>query len=515
MLRALLAWLLICSSAIAGGRGGHNTTFDPNSYGGGWACFRSAASGTCGGAAAHFSNAVCDGVTDDSPAIGDWLTYAVSLNPVLAKLYIPPGSHCHIDGNIGSISFWMNSFHRPFDQNVKNAIVWGYEAFVDNLWIGGIDFPAATVGGIRQQALLQTVSAGVSTVTLVTAADSSLFTVGQRVGITGLGLQNFGAPPNAQWAEFKLITAINGGTGVVTLDSPLTNSYSSQWPQLDIGSSVTQDLGGPATMYLMDQTWDTNPTLFGLTITGGGQTNIIGRNIVVQDVNFLGTDSNVSVFAPSAFKNAWFFYVSAFTSEVDKSWESAVLYRYSSQNNLSVQSAGGRLSLIGSSIGALSGTTRDTVILNSTMGSLRVGPTCCGQTNSLLLDGVKFTSAAAEFKHGTISAYSFSLGTLTVAKASPEYQASVGVWVPGHKYFMGDTDGSNTCSPANTFTAIDVVDAGANVSIVTDIVSIPVANICNSNSRPPSTFGSYQTMALTQKFSGPANLLSLPEMLPP
>lgn len=507
--------LLIALPAFAGGRGGHNTTFDPNSYGGGWACFRSAASGTCGGATAHFSNAVCDGVTDDSPAVGDWLTYAAALNPILAKLLVPFGSHCHIDPNLGSASFWMNSFDRPFDQNVKNAIVWGYGAFVDNIWIGGVGFPAATVGGIKQQAIIQTVAAGSLTVTTVTPSDASLFPVGRQVGITGLGLQTFGSPPNEQWAEYKIVTANNAGTGLITLDSPLANNYDAGWPQFDLGDASNPDLGGPATIYLMQQTWDTNPTLFGLTITSGAQTNIIGKNIVLQDVTFYGTNPDVTVFAPSTFKNGWFFSVSTPTSEIDKNWESAVFYRYSSSGNLFIQNAGGKLLLSSSSITGLNGTTRDTAVTNSTTTSIRVGPTCCGQANSLSLDGVIVPTAANAYKYTSISAYSFSGGILTIAKASPEYALSASMWVPGHKYFAGDNDGSNTCSPANTFTATGVQDAGSSVNISTDLSSVTFGNTCGLGTRPPTKFGSYNVMNLTQKFSGPANLLSLPEMLPP
>src|SRR6267154_561942 len=129
----LLLLLLFNSSVIAGGRGGHNTVFDANLLGGGWTCFRSAASGTCGFATTNYFNAACDGATDDSSALSAFVTYGVAQNPGLVKLYIPSGSRCTFTTFFnGSTSPTGTAGSTP----IKNVIIWGYGATVSNWGFG-------------------------------------------------------------------------------------------------------------------------------------------------------------------------------------------------------------------------------------------------------------------------------------------------------------------------------------------------------------------------------------------
>src|SRR6202021_2839934 len=123
----LFVLCLVSDLAFAGGRGGYNVTFDPNSYGGGWTCFRSSASGTCGGATAQFFNAACDGTTDDTTALLAWITFGVGQGASQAKLYIPAGSKCNFPGVSCLTTTCVTG-----DPVIQNALIWAYGAIANN-----------------------------------------------------------------------------------------------------------------------------------------------------------------------------------------------------------------------------------------------------------------------------------------------------------------------------------------------------------------------------------------------
>lgn len=522
----IIICLFVSTFSYAGGRGGTNKTFDPNSYGGGWTCFRSLASGTCGsGTFTQYLDAICDGSTSDNTALASWITYAHGLGTALAKLYIPSGSSCTFSGNTSfalDVSINCAGFGASSNTVVQNLLVWAYGATVNSAWFGGRAFYSVqNPNGVQTgcsgaptntSPLINTVSVGATSVTLSTAGEISNFTVGDWIVVTALSNTLIGNyPPSHTYQEHALITAINSAT--LTLDRPLQNSYLSTYPNLG-GTSPFQ--GGPATIYLLEKGYNTIARYMGLSVSSIAQSNIIGRSVVLQDVtwtNAAGSGPN-----PTQSEAIWLIGARYPTSEIDKEIGTLAIIN-SSAGNTVIQSSSVNTHLVQGSTfsGTITGTTANTQITNSKISALRAGPTCCGRANNLILNGVTVTTTPVIFHFSAMSDYSFSAGTLTISKAATEWTngKGPGLWVPGTKYYMGDLNGQDNCVPANTFTVSDIIDAGANVQIVTDIVSIPVTNICNSNVRPPSTFAAYQSMALTQKFSGPGNLLSNPEMLPP
>jgi hypothetical protein len=523
VLLCLLGLLNLCEA-----RHGKSTAFDCNAWGGSCACFLASASGLCGNATAHFSNAVCNGASDDSAALADWISYAHGLGTALAVLYVPPGSSCSLGGAHGNISFVADNtvhcagFGAQPDTTVKNAIIWQYGATYDQMWFGGQAFFTAQntqgvvtgcgSGPTNTSPLIQQAIAGDTTVTLITAGEASNFAVGKWIQVTALANQVAGAfPPTHTFHEPAQITAINGG--VLSLSAPLRFSYKTTYP--DLGGTQPYQ-GGPATIYLMELTYDLTARFYGGTVTNTNQSNIIGRNITLTDVVWSNAASN----GPNPTQSASIINIrGAYPGqEVDKENDTLVLFM-NQASQTDVQSSSVNTFMIQGSTfsGKLNGSAANTTLSNSSFGSITAGPTCCGVGTATVLDRVTFQAANTNYHHTLISAYSFSAGTLTIAKANAEYTngKSPGLWVPGHKYFVGDSDGSNTCSPANTFTVSDVVDAGSNVNIVTDLPSVSFGNTCGSGTRAPTTYGAYQTMTLTQTSSGPANLTSNPEMLPP
>lgn len=481
---------------------GLNTTFDPNQWGGAAnvSCITAAIPGTC----ATGYNATCDGTGSDAAAWAAWEAASAAANPALAVLLVPPGKTCVLDGT-GTNGCLTSDCSVHNTAGVQNAVIWGYGAQVNQgCRVGGWGF----FDNNTSQALINAATAGAAAVT-VNDGNVGRFSVGRWIAVTALGIQSFGDPPNFAIIEYKRITAINGN--VVSLDSALKNSYKSTYPQLDLGDSSTPNLGGLAQIYLLEPSWDTDATIIGLSINCAGQLTFVGRNITLQNVVSLGTNGTAfSVGITHTVTSSELGPV-----EYDKDLETGN-FNYITSGQFAIQSQAGTINITNSTLrAALNGTATNTNLTNVNIlsGGIRAGPTCCGQATSLTLNKVTFTPALLNLHHTLISAYSLSGGTLTIAKSSGEYSTSVSMWVPGHKYFMGDSDGSNTCSVPNTFTVSDVVDAGSNVQILTDIVSIPVTNIC-LGTRPPSTFGSYQVMSLSVTNSGPANLLSNPEMTP-
>jgi hypothetical protein len=489
---------------------GFNSTFNCNNFGGTCACFMSAASGQCSNATAHNSNAVCDGVTDDHVAMKDWLTYANGLYPsTVAVLFVPPVCRLHLDGATdASCSFQANVLAGEVGLP-NNSIVWAFGVTTDCLWIGGLGYPNGTVGGIPQQALINTVAAGSTTVT-VNDGNIGTFSIGRWIAVTGICTQvNQSGNPSQQFFEYKKITNIIGN--VITLDSPLVNSYESTWPLLDLGSAGQDAQGGAALIYLMDATWDVSGTLYGITVNTGGQTNIVGR-----DLSAIGVVWQTNGFAPSSAKRIYVSGGSSPTIEVDKNFEVFSLNNHSVASNIVVQSNAGTMNLLGVQAAGLVGTTTNTTIQNSRFDTIFGGPTCCGAGNSLTLNNVTFTTAHVNYHFGTIANYTFSSGTLIIAASDTAWKnTDIALWVPGHKYYVGDSDGSNTCSPANTFTVTDVSVNGSNINISTNLPSISFGNTCGGGTRAPTTFGSYNVMSFSATNSGPGNMLSNPEMLAP
>jgi hypothetical protein len=79
--------------------------------------------------------------------------------------------------------------------------------------------------------LIQTTSAGATSVTLLNPSFSSEYYVGRWVLIMSVVQDSTGSyPPNMRYYDFAKVTAINGSTGVITLDTPLVYTHLSNRP---------------------------------------------------------------------------------------------------------------------------------------------------------------------------------------------------------------------------------------------------------------------------------------------
>jgi len=109
---------------------------------------------------------------------------------------------------------------------------------------------------------INTIVLGNNTVALVTAGETSRFSVNQYCCVSGINQQGAGDPPNLGIFEFKKIQSI--GVGTLTFTEPLLNSYKDTWPAYTVGR------GGPATVFPMQGFWDQEVEFRGARFTDTG-----------------------------------------------------------------------------------------------------------------------------------------------------------------------------------------------------------------------------------------------------
>lgn len=495
----LLKWLalfLLLLTVPSFGRGGYNTTFDPNSEGGGWACFRSAASGTCGGATAHFSNAACDGVTDDTTALLDWISYGIGLGATRAKLYIPPGSNCFI-----SSASCLTTTCTAGDLGIQNALVWGYGATFNNLQFGGLTFFQDNL----HNAYIQSANIGDTCVTLLTAGDASIFTNGAAVLISGLSVQKGGDPPNFAYYEQHVITSISGTTTkVICFDGSLINQYLSTWPQID-----DKHTGGPAAIYLMQPSWNARLEVHGLTVTNPNQINIEGRTTILYDLSIPSA-------GPTSLNSVWFFGGRIVSVEWDKNITFAEMFR-TVGGSPSFQSGSPRNLILDSThwSSSFNGTAQNATIINSsTATELRVAPNAFGQGQNLTVIGSTYPLASSSNRNIALAAMTYDgAGTLSIPHVSGSINSAWADFIPGATYYLGASDGSDVSTPHTTFVSTAVTDDGTNLKLsITcqqNCASMPAAlPTATCSGLACSTFAIYSLTSATQQFTGASpNLL--------
>ena len=247
----------------------------------------------------------CNGVADTAPAFMAFNTWARANqgSNTQVVLTIPNGSTCFFNSSQTS-PFGLTA--NSWAAGINNLIVEGTGAAITS--VGGVSFNLGANGincnrGLTDpsgcSARVQTVSAGASSVTLTSASFGagylSRFSVNKWIMVSGLNIQATflspqGNPVSMHYFERRQITAINAGTGEITLDRPLANSYSSAWPEFTAGSAFEQDQGGPATIYLLNDGWNATVEYRGLTISQGGPTYAGIRNATFRNVTFTDAD---------------------------------------------------------------------------------------------------------------------------------------------------------------------------------------------------------------------------------
>lgn len=344
-------------------------------------------------------HAICDGKTDVAPAFAAFNQWAVA-QTALVQLTIPSGSVCAFTS--GQAQWWV--------KGIKNLLVIGYGATLTN---NGSSSPGFFLGGRgqisdnRHTARLATVTAGSPKVKLLTPSQTSLFTVGSYALITGFDLQGvwqapYGYPSNPHWFEYVKVTAVDSSAGTVTFAAPLQNTYKSTWPNYNSGNQFEVDAGGPATLYALDPSWDTQVEYRGLTISQEKlQTYANGRSVTYRDMKFTG--GNCAVPTQNLLWQAINTDMSGCNMEVDKLVTSMVMDRVTI-NQLKFQSSSTDLVTISNSTIniQMTGTPKKAVISDTKIADFRPGAFAYGRSDEVICTNCVFAnfSPAGVFETG-------------------------------------------------------------------------------------------------------------------
>jgi hypothetical protein len=176
--------------------------------------------------------AVGDGTTDNIDMFMAFNADARS-QPCPVQLTIPPGTYLIVgfdterqwSANIADLTVYATGATL-----VQDSRIGGFRTFLD----GDHDF------------LIQTATAGSSSVQLVTLSEQSNFSIGDYVFISAIDLMAFAFPANNYYFEWNRITSIAPATGTITLENPLQYTYKSTYPRMHATDTW---LGGPASIF--------------------------------------------------------------------------------------------------------------------------------------------------------------------------------------------------------------------------------------------------------------------------
>lgn len=429
--------------------------------------------------------ATCDGVADDSQALQDYNAWATgtiqpTFGSVRIELLIPSGASCTF---LNGVACGVNSTPSYAFCGITYAIMSAYGATVsfgpNIISLGGLALFDG--GSVRRSTRLATVSAGASCVNLLTPAQGSIFTPGNVAYIGGFDLQgqwkptgpSFGWPPNHYYFEWPVVSAVDtshncNGTsgGSVMFTAPLTNAYESTWPLYDPGTGANNlgDEGGPATLYVVDQSWVSTVDIRGgiLQSTVDNQIQIIAKTALLTDVAMPGTAcaipsenvtwTNTNVTGPNC------------VIEVDKLIGSYI-WKGGSVKELFFQSSSvNLLSVSGTVIGQIQGTPKKFVGDHATIGQIALGAVGFGRSNEFICSTCvinSITAATGVAEVGSLVGATWTLpgqnsgsfpSTMTAGViAIPNTHGAVTWAVPGTNLILGSVE-------ENEFGAFQVVD---------------------------------------------------------
>jgi hypothetical protein len=465
-------------------------TFDPSSMGGNWSCYGPAGSCGPGEFVNHFDAACAGGSTSDTEATANWRSYGHILGKTQAKLRIPSGAVCAFGTNQSLV---CDTISDNGDTLVNNAFIWGYGATWDRMQLGGNGFRADGAGQGFSSALIEEADAGDTTVT-IRDGNVSMFHVGDWVIISGLAGQGSGFGPTHQYHEHRQIAWVDGDT--LGFADGLAHSYRTDWPNFNVYNAGQ---GGPAQVYRMANCFDTTVVYAGLTLTTPAsqvQNNMTGKSVVLQDMTVQG-GLGPGGMVEGHIIGGWYA-----TIEVDKNNDLFSLDRAYVSGNIAFQSASTTPSFITDSRidGSVVGTPAELTIRGSViLGDLQVGATCCGQSRSLTLDTTYYGNgrpAGQEIDKNKLE-YDDN-GTFTISLGNYQTSNFPGLFVPGHKYFLGDSHGDNNCTPTTIFRVRKVVNTRDNLVQIKTSLKGPLPTLACADGLNFSTIARFGLLQLKQ-----------------
>jgi hypothetical protein len=445
--------------------------------------------------------ASCDGSgTNDTTAFTGWLSQGILQGANQVGLIIPPGAKCVgceyvFDGTQGG-------------NGIQNAVIWAFGATcISTLGerIGSSGFYEDTT----HSSLIQTANLNDAFVTLITSSESSRYAVNDYLLIGALELQEQGGgnsfPPNFQFYQFVQITAINAGTGVISITPPVNSTwFKSTYPSILSDSAMPNN--GPASIFKMQPNWNTTLQIFGLNtaINGpiaGTQDSMSGRNVSCTLCTFGSINTSATVCQSCSFLSS-----STNGQEVDKDIVNFTISNSTIHNNhnLTFQSPTPQNAVVNYTnvTGTLNGFPLNGTFANSTFGAGVVpGTTNYGHVNNNNFINNTFPSAriGQHFVSTSLLTYNND-GTFSILKSNPNYYLAVAWAVPGFQYAFADGDGTLNSTPVTKFTINDVTDQGTSIKIWTTLPNTLPTPTCNLHACP--VYQAYAGGVITQTPAG-------------
>jgi hypothetical protein len=364
-----------------------------------------------------------NGVTSDARAFNNFNVWAIKQTQTI-RVNLPPRNYV-LDTQSA----------RCFTQGIKRLVVDGRGASLSFVRPGGKGWPTDNLHSAR----IASVSAGSKTVKLLSRSDNSKFTVGGCVALAAFDMMGWGYPQNPWYFEYLKVAAINPSSGIITLDAELNNDYLSTYPLHNGGSRKSPDMGGPATIFAMDPSWDTEVIFRGVTFSQATQ-DIYGcaRSVQYIDCKFRNRSP-----APSQGKHWKAIGCDLGPSvEVDKDLELLELDDVTciSGNGLMLfQSASTeRAEIKNSRIRKLNGTARHMIIKNTSIQKLIIGAIAYGNTLSLLMENCQVSQVTG----GTTQRISFLPSAVVNGTFTAPLKPALNCFVPGGKMFFTGAGGA-------------------------------------------------------------------------
>lgn len=363
-----------------------------------------------------------DGVTSDAMAFTQFNDWAIKQTRPI-RLNLPPGNYV-LDKRSA----------KRFTQGIKRLVVDGSGASLKNIFVGGKGWP----GNNLHSARIATVSTGSKTVKLLSQSDSSKFNVGGWVAVAAFDMMAWGYPQNPWYFEYRKVTAIDPASGVITLDAKLSNDYLSTYPLHSPGSASRADMGGPATIFAMDPSWDTEIVFRGVTFSQAQDIYGNARSVEYIDCKFADHGP-----APSVSKH----WKAVGTDlgpyvEVDKVVEFLELDDVTCLQRKGIllfQSASIEKCVIKNSrIRKLTGTPKHIVIQHTDIDQLRIGATGYGNTLSFLMENCQVNALIGNTVRVSWPPAAIAKGRFT----TPNQGSAAKRFVPGGTYFFTAAGGT-------------------------------------------------------------------------
>lgn len=233
----------------------------------------------------------------------------------------------------------------------------------------------------------------------ITQSDMLVYTAGTTAIMSSLDMQGFGDPNHFNW-ELVTITNVDTGTGFITISSPLRDRYLSTSPLYNAGDAgLHTDCGGPATLYMLDASWDSSIKFSGIQFFApGGAINALARTMTFQGVTWISNLLSISRGPNLSSNDVCTLDACDFTGcslEADKTINQMNIINGTTGHVIEFQSASIKNLFVDSTctIDQLRGTARNSVV-NGAVTTLSLGPTAYGRADSFKSTGGVFGTIA-------------------------------------------------------------------------------------------------------------------------